>query len=413
MMKKKILIALAVLAAIIIITVAAVFILFVHEPNLFFDVLAEEIKEGQTKEITFEYEYDEEAAEDDSDGKVFYNGFPVFKFAAPESAAYTVSITDVKSDADVFINLSVVDDNLEDLVSADNYDRAMNGLTDSVTADVQLQESRQCYILIETAPGNESVQKYTGSLKLTLSRAAEGKKPPQLSVDESVRLKVAEEEQVCAVFTPQETGYYRFDTSIVNSRTAGGYSLVSSVTGQDKLDIELTEGICLLEQGKEYYVWVAVYETGRKSSRVKLSCAAMNRETVREKGEVHIKGDTVIEYLPVESGNIAVYSVTDGDPKAIIYEKAGFPLRTDDDTETSLSDNPDDFAVVFTVESGGAYRICVFGEITDGSIIITDYTGDGSSLTPDDIAPVQEPEVEAELEEKAESEAETDAEEEP
>jgi hypothetical protein len=118
----------------------------------------------------------------------------------------------------------------------------------------------------------------------------------------------------------------------------------------------------------------------------------MNTEAATEKGEVHIIGDTVIEFKPLESGNYAVYSVTEGDPKAIIYEKAGFPLRTDDDTEASLSDNPDDFAVVFTAEAGNVYRICVHGNFGEGSIIIAGYTGDGSSLTPDDIAPIEDPE---------------------
>jgi hypothetical protein len=189
------------------------------------------------------------------------------------------------------------------------------------------------------------VQKYSGSFNLTIAKAAEEEKPPVLSEGENVTLKVAADSQSCAVFTPEETGFYRFGTQLKNSDRYGGYSVVSSVTSQDKRDSELTDGICMLEKGKEYYVWVAVYETSKKNSRVKLSCTGMDSASTAEKGEVRITGDTVIEYKPAESGNIAVYSVSDGDPKAIIYEKAGFPLRTDDDTEASLNENPDDFAV--------------------------------------------------------------------
>lgn len=385
-MKKKVLIGVAVFAGLIVIVTAAVLILFVKNPNLFFDMMAQEITEGEVREVDFEYEYDEETAEEG----IEFDGVPAFKFTAPESGTYTVSITGVKSDADVLINLSIVDDKLEDIVTANNYDREMDGLTDTVTADVPMQGSHRSFILVETRPGNESVQKYSGSFNLTIAKAAEEEKPPVLSKGENVTLKVAADSQSCAVFTPEETGFYRFSTQLKNSGKSGGYSVVSSVASQDKRDAELTDGICLLEKGKEYYVWVAVYETSKKNSRVKLSCTGMDSASTAEKGEVRITGDTVIEYKPAESGNIAVYSVSDGDPKAIIYEKAGFPLRTDDDTEASLNENPDDFAVVLNAEAGRTYRICVFGEFTDCGIVITDYTGDGSSLTPDDIAPVPE-----------------------
>lgn len=387
-MKKKILTAVAILAGLIIIACAAFFYLFVKNPNILFNMLSHEITEGKTVEISFKYEYDEDS---ENDG-VFYGEFPVYKFIAPESAGYTVSVSDIKTDADVSVNLSILDEKFEDLALADNYDKEMEGLTDHMSASVSLQESQQSFILVETSPGNESVNKFSGTLKLTVTKDAEEEKPPVITTEKDVTLKVAAETQACAVFTPEETGYYRFSTSIKNSRAAGGYSLVSSVTSQDKLNVDLTEGICMLEQGKEYYVWVSVFETNKKRSRVRLSCAEMNTEAATEKGEVHITGDTVIEFKPSESGNYAVYSVTEGDPKAIIYEKAGFPLRTDDDTEASLSDNPDDFAVVFTAEAGNVYRICVHGNFGEGSIIIAGYTGDGSSLTPDDIAPIEDPE---------------------
>lgn len=406
-MKKKILKAVAVLALLIIIIIAAVMVLLVRKPNILFDIMSQEITEGEVKEISFEYEYDEDAPDDDDNGQpATYGKFPVFKFTAPESAGYIVSVTDVKSDADVFISMSVVDEELEDVVSADNYDTKMGGLTDSITTDVPMQESHQSYILIETSPGNESVTKYSGSFRVSVTKAAEEEKPPVITAGETVKLKVAADAQSCAVFVPQETGYYRFSSSMVNSRSGGGYSEVSSVTSKDKLDIGLTDGICMLEEGKEYYVWVAVYETAKKSSRVKLSCAEMARVITREKGEIPVEGAAVIEFQPSEFGNIAVYSVSNGDPKAMIYEKAGFPLRTDDDSEASLSDNPDDFALVFTAEAGTIYRICVSGDFTEGSVIITDYTGDGSSLTSDDVAPLTGSGEDEESEPEAETETE-------
>jgi hypothetical protein len=166
--------------------------------------------------------------------------------------------------------------------------------------------------------------------------------------------------------------------------------MISSVTTQGRQSIGVTDGICNLEEGKEYFILVSVYETNRQKTPVKLSCTGMDTVTADGKGKVHITGNTVIEYRPDKKGNIAVYSMSEGDPEALIYEQESFPLRTDDDTDASLSANPNDFAVAFTAGSSNLYRICIYGDPGECDIVITDYIGDGSTLTQADVAPLPE-----------------------
>ena len=100
-----------------------------------------------------------------------------------------------------------------------------------------------------------------------------------------------------------------------------------------------------------------------------------------------------------------MYTVSAGDPKLVIYEAAGLPLRTDDNSETSLSENPDDIATVLRVRNGTGLHICIFGNIDDCRVFITEYKGDGATLSIDDLVPVPEDKaVEAEPQEEPEEE---------
>lgn len=410
-MKKKILKGLAVFASLLFIAGAAAYIVFSSNPNLFFKMMAKNLTEGQTVEVAFSYDGYKADESDNESGGIYIDNIPLYKFTPEESTGYTISISDIKCDEAVSLEMSVMDQNLEDYASAENYDGDTDSLTDSFYAETSLQASQLCYILIESSPDDESVKKYSGSFKLSVAKTPEEEGPPEILAGESVTLNVGTSVQAAAVFNPPETGYYRFSTSIDPALKSSGYSMISSVTGPGRQTIGVTDGICRLEKGKEYFVWVSVYETSRKKTEVILSCTGMDTVNTSEKGAVHLTGDTVIKYRPSEAGNIAVYSVSDGDPKALIYEKTGFPLRTDDDTEASLSGNTDDFALAFSTANDGTYMICVYGDFTECTVVITGYTGDGSSLTADDVEPLPEAEEAApEGEEPGDDGSETETE---
>lgn len=389
LVKKKIvirfLIALVVMLAII---AAVVFVVLSRQHNLLTKLTAKDIAEDQTVDVDFW----REAIIWDSDNGTGFSGnkIPVFKFTPAESDQYSISITEIESDEPVNVLMSSMNRDFEDYASVENYDNDSDTATDNCTADVTLQAGHECFIMIDVAPSDSSVERCSGSFKLTVKKAPEEEKLPEIVVGESVTVKVGRQVQSAAMFMPPKTGYYRFNTSIDPKLKSTGYSMISSVTTQGRKSIGVTDGICFLEEGKEYFIWVSVYETNRKKTPVMLSCIGMDTVTVNEKGKVHITGNTVIEYRPEKKGNIAVYSVSEGDPKALIYEQESFPLRTDDDTDASLSANPNDFAVAFTAGPSNLYRICIFGDPGECDIVITDYIGDGSTLTQADVAPLPE-----------------------
>ena len=387
-MNKKVRNVLLVFVVLLVVAGAVAFAALSRQHNLRIKLTAKEITEDQPVDISF---WREAIIRDDNNGTGFSGDrIPVYKFTPAESDVYSISITDIQSDEPVNIWMSAMNGDFEDYASADNLDKDSDAITDNCTAEATLQAGHECFIMIDVAPNDSSVERCSGSFKLTVSKAPDEEKLPEIVAGESVTLKVGRQVQSAAVFRPEQTGYYRFDTAIDPKLKSTGYSMISSVTTQGRQSIGVTDGICNLEEGKEYFIWVSVYETNRKKTPVKLSCTGMDTVTADGKGKVHITGNTVIEYRPDKKGNIAVYSMSEGDPEALIYEQESFPLRTDDDTDVSLSANPNDFAVAFTAGPSNVYRICIYGDPGECDIVITDYIGDGSTLTQDDVAPLPE-----------------------
>jgi hypothetical protein len=264
-------------------------------------------------------------------------------------------------------------------------------------------------VLFSVEPCDEDLAQFSGSFKLTVTRDPEDEGPPQLTMEESVTINVGAEGQACAAFVPPETGYYRFEHSIVSRDSSKGYSSISSIKSTDKIKVGLTDNICSLIKGKEYLVWVAANETGTKRSTIELSCQPLKTETAGGICSLEIDEGSVIEYVAKKDCIVAVYTISEGDPKLLIYEKAGLPLRTDDKSEASLSDNPDDIAAVLRVKEGTGLHICIYGDVKDCRVFITEYTGDGTTLTMEDLVPIPENEK-ADEEVNEETDEETDEE---
>ena len=144
----------------------------------------------------------------------------------------------------------------------------------------------------------------------------------------------------------------------------------------------VTDGICSLEAGKTYYVWVGVDETTKPKSRVELGCSRMASEAASGICSIDVSGKTVIEYTPEADISIMISSSSDGDPNVVMYDGEGFMMRQDDDSGEAVSGNPKDFLLGLNAEKGEVYRICVDGEFTHCTVKIQEYTGDGSA--PDD-----------------------------
>ena len=364
----------------IILTVAILTaVTLIRDPGLYLRVIAERLREGKVYEVSYSYNSDDTSKE---------KSIPFFYFTPPESGYYNFVATDLKSSNEVYMTMSVADKYLVDYFLTDNHDPDTGELTDTFTGSTMLQASKVCYVFFTVDPLDEDPGRFSGSFKVSVTKGSDEDGPPVLTEDEPVTLKVDAEGQACAVFTPSETGYYRFEHSIVSSDVSKGYSSLSSITSKNNVRIGLTNGISMLQKGKEYYVWATVNETGRSSSEIELSCRPMKTEKADGICYVDTAGESVIEYVAEKGCDLAVYTVSSGDPELLIYEKAGFPLRSDDRSEQPLSDNPEDVATVLRVKQGTGLHICIFGDVKDCRVYLTEYKGDGTSLTMDDIVPV-------------------------
>ncbi len=392
-MKKKILIIAGVTLLLIILAAAAMILTLIHDPGFYIKLMADKITVDKAVEVSYHYDYD-----DSSEAKTI----PAFYFTPSESGTYTFSVVDIESDSDVYIIMSVMDRYLDDYIVADNRKYKRKGKNDTITGSTTLQASQPCYVLLTADPRDNELTKFSGSFKLIVTREPDEEGAPQLTTDESVTIRTGSEGQACAVFVPPETGYYRFEHSLVSRDYSKGYSSIASITSSSKIKVGLTGDICMLQKDIEYYIWVTANETNSRSSRIELSCKPMATEKANGICTADLSGDSVIEYYSGNDCDLAVYTVSKGDPKLVIYEQVGFPLRTDDKSEASLSDNPDDVATVLRVKEGTRLHICIYGDVSDCRVFMTEYKGDGTSLTIDDLVAIDSKQEPAEQEEQKE-----------
>lgn len=379
-MIKKIFKIIGVIILLIILAAIPLIVILIREPGLYLRLVSDRINEDQIVEAYYDYDYDDNSRDKTT---------PFYFFTPTESGTYTFKAFDLESNSELYITLSVMDKYLNEYFMADNlgHNTEEEGTVSGSTA---LQASQTCYVLFTAEPMDEKLSKFSGKFKVVITKDADEEEPPQLSEDEPVTVKVGAGGRACAVFYPPETGYYIFEHSIVSRDSSKGYSSLSSITSSDKKEVGITSDISMLEKDKEYYVWVTANETNSRKSKIELSCRPLRTEKASGICSVDIAEESMIEYTAEKDCDLAVYTMSEGDPKLVIYETDGVPLRTDDKSEASLSENPGDIATVLRVKKGTKLRICIFGDVSGCRAFITEYTGDGTSLTMDDLVPVPE-----------------------
>lgn len=365
-MKKK---AIVIIAVIAVLAAACTFVYyrFLRDPNLAVKSKAVEIREDEVKQLNFSYSGDDEV-----------KSLKPLYFVPAESREYRFSVTDIVSDGTAGVALYVADEEFADHLVMDNYSsRKRKSVTEDFEGDSYLEKGKKYYIMTVVKGSDETVD-FDGSVSISVSKKPEDEEPAQLAEDDSVILTVKRDGQSCAQFSPAESAYFRFDTVITAGDAAAGFSSVSSVNSDEGRKIPMTEGIAWLEAGKVYHVWVNVSETEVKRSDVKLSCMRLNTLEAAGTSETVLEDVSLIEYTAEESGYTAVYSVSKGDPAALVFEKPGFVIRSDDNTAL-FSENSKDFAMVFKAERGKKYHIAVYGNIKECRVVTEPYTEEEES----------------------------------
>jgi len=343
-----------------------------NDPNIVLKRISAELTEDKTVNVLYRY----------NSGKpriLGKNRLRLYSFTPAESGEYTFDISNIVSEKDVFLSLQVTDSHFNNYLSTDNMEERSSSFSDTVF----LNEGSICYVITE-AISEDDRNAFSGSFSLTVSKAQEGVRPKEITEDEPATIKLREDSQTSVLFVPAESGYFRFASRVI-SRDRSASSSISSVRTTDNKEIKRSGGICRLEGGKEYYVWVSAQDMSRSAVKARVSCSRMEPITTDQPGEYVITGGTVIEYKARATQNIAVYSVSDGDVRCSVYDSMGFPLNSDNDTGGELSGNEKDFALVIRAQKRSEYLIYANGKFNNCRIVIAEYTGDGTTIGKDDI----------------------------
>ena len=348
-----------------------------NDPNLLLKKIAKELTEEAKIDVSYRYKTD----------VIGRKKIPLLSFTPEESTAYTFTVSDIVSEDDVFLSMEVADSHFNNYLSADNADDPRGDIEDTVF----LTERSACYVVVEAISAGDR-DNYSGSFSISVAKAAENARPNEVTETEPAIVRISEDSQNAVLFVPEESGLFSFSSKIISKDKAASSS-ISSITSADGKEVKRAEGICSLEGGKEYYVWVSADELSKKKVNALVNCKRVETLDADQPGEYIINKGTVMKFTSVETQNLAVYSISDGNVRCAVYDDMGFPINNDSNSGGELSGNENDFALVIQAQAGSKYLIYTDGKYTESKIVIARYIGDGSSLGPDDIE-ISEPEEE-------------------
>jgi len=348
-----------------------------HDPNFEMRYLSKTIKLDETKKVSYESSWL-------NPGKTVH--MPVLCFKPAESASYTVTISNIKSEKGVYLKLSVMDSELTDFVYADNIPRGKEKNDDSeISGSAHLNKGKKYYIVTD-AGGKLRRGSTSGSFEITVSKTPEDDGPDEIKEGETVSVTIEPNENASLSFTPETDGYYRFESVITGKRAVAGFSGIGSISSAGGEELDEFGGIAYLEAGTEYYVVVNTDEAENRKVKAAVSCTEVGQQTAEGHCTLDITGETVIEYTAGSTELTAVWSESEGNPYAVVYDEKGVPVGTDNSSGEAFSGNKKDFALVFQAKNHKKYHIFIGGRFDAGKISISSYTGDGTTLDPDSVA---------------------------
>ena len=376
MKNKKWILAIAVIVLIILSGMLFFSCMLKHHPNMMLRYNTITLTEGEVKTVSYTYK-----------NSSVNNGHSihVFTFTPNETAEYTLSISNIKKADDIFLKVFMTDKDFNDYM---NDDSAADGgdIEDSAT----LNKGNACIIIVEADSEDENMGlDYEGSFDILIQKTSDAVDIPDIKVDETIKLNIKDEVMRAVRFIPEESAYYNFTPYIASKDDSMGTTYVTSIMGSDNKEVKNTQGVCYLKEGNEYYIWIKAQEINGKEAEVELSCAIAYTENVKGYGSYPIKGDTVMDLISETEGNILVYSKSDGEVSAVVFDERGYPIASDDGAGSVLSGNEGDFALVIQALKGEKYSLYIDGVFNECDIVITGYRGDGRSIGPDDAEPLE------------------------
>lgn len=375
-----------ILIAIVILSMIAVFAFATgdDDPNGDIKDNAQTLQIGTAATVNYEYAYDENAEDVSTDNTSF-----IYAFQPAENGTYAFRVTGIDSANGIAVSSFLMDGDMGDIMSITNVTEAGDDefptCSGSASGSAYLLGGQVYYLTVNVDNVND-VDAFSGSFEMS-AEMEYGGEPESVSTEQAAVVRAVDDQQSCVVFRPEEDGYYRIDCGIANAtEDENGSSVISSVVRSDGLEVEIAEGVCHLEAGQEYYIWVTAYDLSGEQAEVSVTCNKLETESASGTGDIEVGSDTNIQYTADSTGQMLVYSISEGDPRATVYDSDGFPVGSDDNADGAFSSNAKDFALVFSAEEGKSYKICVEGDPCQ--VKIEPYTGDGEPFIeydePDD-----------------------------
>ena len=334
--------------------------------------ISDPIDLDETVEVKFNYATD---GKDSASGDLI----PVFEFIPDETAEYTLSVTDIKQEGNAFLIVSMMDSSYSDYINEDN---AADG--GDIRHSAIVKKRSRCYIAADAASDDPDIKDFSGSFSIRIEKTGDAFGAPAISTNESVTMTVEEDEQKYVRFTPEKNAYYHFTTNIVSRGDKKGNSSIVSIKNEDDKNVKQTQGLCYMKEGENYYIWVAAEDIKGTTADVEVHCDKVERVKASGNGKYTLNKSSIIEFTSLMTGNLAVYSVSDGYAAASAFDDKGFPFGQDKGSGAAFSGNTGDFAFVLQAGKNRNYRIFVEGVFSNCDIYIRRYTGDGRTLMPDD-----------------------------
>ncbi len=389
-----------VIVVLLVVALIAMYNIYRKDPNILLTHFTTPLKLDEAKDIKFKY---------DSSMVTGRKTIPVFMFDPEDDSPYRFTISNIETDEGVHLSMNVCDIDLNDYIYTEQVDD--NG---DLTGTEYFSSGTKCFVIVSPVAMEEK-EKYSGSFTIEVTRSTEDELT-KAKVAEPSYLTVRQDEKTSLMFTPPETGFYRFTASIESKDEKSGYAYIDSIKTGNNDEVKQSGGICWLEKDKFYYIWVSTNDLINLTANVSVVCDKLDTIDVDSPSSNKISDDTIIVFKAPESGNYAVYSQSDGKTVGSVYDERGFMLNYDEDSGGPLSGNKNDYALILQAEKGDTYIIYSGGTFNDCNIVITGYKGDGSSLGPEDIEPLKQDEEKDEnkngeiTEEKAEEKTEDKAE---